>query len=206
MMLGFVEKLLSRFLFCFVFRTRVVGNELVPSRGSLLVVANHISWFDPALLSITIPRRLNFLAMAELFRHPFIGRMMSVLGGFPVDRSKPGQTPVRWAIQCLRGGGCLVIFPEGGIRLGEKSVLGGNPAFQQGAGMIGWRSQAAILPVVIRGSRKPHHWQNWFRRETLSVTIGNPFCFWVPRAVSPGTARQQATDQLRKALLETTAL
>ncbi len=189
-----------------IFLTRITGLDRVPRQGGLLVVANHISFADPPLLAVTIPRRVDFMAMVEIFRIPVLGWLATALGAFPVDRSRADHRAAREAIRRLRTGCCVALFPEAGIRLNEQSVLGGNPVFKPGAGSIALLGGAAILPAVIRDSRKPYRWQNWFRRETMRVTFGSPFCLWLPDSRSGDERRQVARAVVREQLLNTVAL
>ena len=201
------------FIFRFVFRTQITGRERVPREGGLLLVSNHISFADPPMLAVAIPRHIDFLAMVEIFRKPILGRLARLLGAFPVDRSRVDHRAAREAIRRLRDGHCLAIFPEAGIRLGENSVLGGKPVFRSGAGVIAALSRSAILPVIVRDTRKPYDWRHWLpivrrrlRRETMSATIGHPFCLWTPDTVPNEERRRRAGELLREQLLKTVEL
>lgn len=199
-------KLLFRFLFHVFFRLRIAGRDRVPPNGGLLVVSNHISFADPPLLAVALPRRVEFMTMIEIFRKPLLGAVARALGAFPVDRSRADAGAAREAIRRLRAGRCVGLFPEGGIRLTEKSVLGGDPVFRPGAGLMALMGGAPILPVVIRDARKTYQWRNWLRRETISVTIGRPFCLWIPEPHDTHHRRAVAREVLREQLLKTAEL
>ena len=57
-----------------VCRYRVSGREHVPSSGPLLIVANHLSWYDPFLLGVVLPRRIWFFTKVEIFSWPVADR------------------------------------------------------------------------------------------------------------------------------------
>ena len=196
-----------------IFRTQITGRERVPRTGGLLLISNHISFVDPPLLGCVTPRQVEFMAMAELFRHPVPGFIARAIGAFPVERTRPDQSAVREAVRRLRAGRCLGIFPEAGIRLTEQSVLGGNPQFRPGAGMIALLGQAPILPVIVRDTRQPYHWRNWLPfgrgrlgRATLRVTFGQPFSLWIPQDLPLHERRSRARELVREQLLKTVAL
>jgi 1-acyl-sn-glycerol-3-phosphate acyltransferase len=193
-------------IFRVIFRTDIIGRDGVPRDGGLLLVSNHISFADPPLLAVGMPRPLDFITMIELFRNPAMGWLMRALRAFPVDRSRNDHGAAREAIRRLRAGRCVAIFPEAGIRLNEKSVLGGDPVFKPGAGSIAVLGAAAILPVIIRDSRKPYDWRNWFRRARISVTFGHPFCLWNADALPAEERRRCARETLRTQLLKTVEL
>jgi 1-acyl-sn-glycerol-3-phosphate acyltransferase len=186
-------------IFRVIFHTEITGRERIPREGGLLLVSNHISFADPPLLGVTTPRHVDFLAMAELFRRPLIARLLRSIGTFPVDRSRVDHAAAREAIRRLRAGRCVAIFPEAGIRLDANSVLGGNPQFRAGVETLALLGEAIVLPVVVRDARKPYQWRNWFRRETIRVTFGHPFCLWKGKhAASRDSYLQVVREQLLK--------
>jgi 1-acyl-sn-glycerol-3-phosphate acyltransferase len=189
-------------IFRVIFRTTITGRELIPATGPVLLVVNHTSFADPPLTGIATSRRVDFLAMIELFRNPVLAWFVSGVGCIPVDRTKVDHRAAREAVRRLRAGHCVCIFPEGGIRSGERSILGGQPDLRPGAETIALLSGAAVVPVIIRNARAPYRWQNWFRRTRLSVTFGAPFCFWHARHQS----RPDLLPVLRAELLKTVAL
>jgi 1-acyl-sn-glycerol-3-phosphate acyltransferase len=207
-----VGRLLFLFIFRVVFRTRIVGRDRVPRSGGLLVVCNHISFADPPMLAVALPRPVEFMTMVEVFRLPVLG-VLARQFTFPVDRARPDAKAAREAVRRLRAGHCVGLFPEAGIRLTEKSVLGGQPEFKPGAGLIALLGGAPILPVVVRDTRKPYMWRNWLpfregrlRRATMSVTFGHPFCLWIPESLPTGERRRLAREVLRAELLKTVEL
>ncbi len=208
-----IGKSLFTIIFRVIFRTRVAGRERIPRDDGLLVVCNHISFADPPVLGTVMPRPVEFMTMVEMFRKPWLARLLRTVGCFPVDRSRVDQRAVREAIRRLRAGRCLAIFPEGGIRLTQKSVLGGDPDIKPGAGAIALLANAVILPVIVRDTRKPYAARNWLpihrgrlQRETLSVTFGQPFCLWNPRDLAAEERRERAETVVRQQLLKTVEL
>ena len=92
-------------------------------------------------------------------------------------------------------------------------MLGGDPVFKPGAGAIAVLGGVPIQPAIVRGTRKPYVWRNWLpfgqgglRRETMSVTIGHPFCLWLPDALPADERRRLARETLRDELLKTVEL
>ena len=208
-----VGKLLSTIVLRGVFRTRIVGRDRVPLDGGLLIVCNHLSFADPPLLGAVVPRPVEFMTMAEMFRKPWAAKLLRTAGCFPVERSRADQGAAREAIRRLRAGRCVVIFPEAGIRLTEQSVLGGDPVFKPGAGAIALLGKAAILPIIVRDTRKPYVPRNWlpihrgrFARETMSLMFGYPFCVWNPEEIPAEERRRRTRETLREQLLKTVEL
>jgi 1-acyl-sn-glycerol-3-phosphate acyltransferase len=185
-------------IFRVIFQTNVIGRDRIPRGGPLLLVCNHQSFADPPLLGVATPRQVEFMAMAELFRRPLFAWLVRAVGTFPVDRSRVDHTAAREAIRRLRNGRCVAVFPEGGIRVGEKSVLGGQPEVRPGVETLALLGGAVVMPAIIRDSRKPYAWRNWLRREKISVTFGQPFCLWKTAHCSRHDYLELVRDQLLK--------
>jgi 1-acyl-sn-glycerol-3-phosphate acyltransferase len=130
-----------------LFRIEARGQHHVPATGPVLLVANHLSMLDPALVGCVLPRHLSFLAKAELFRIPLFGRMIWRLNARPVRREGADSAALRTALRVLQDEGALLVFPEG--TRGEEGVLREAKA---GAGMLAVLSGAQVVPVYVSGS------------------------------------------------------
>jgi 1-acyl-sn-glycerol-3-phosphate acyltransferase len=174
-MLYAFARFLTALVFHTAFRVRVTGRDRIPPAGGLLIISNHLSFADPILIGWLAGRHVEFMALVELFRHPFWGPIVRRLGAFPVDRSRQDHGAVREAVRRLRQGRCVAIFPEGGIRLGEQSVLNGRRSLKGGAALIAQMAAVPVLPVIVRDTRQFHDWRRWFRGGVMHITFGYPF-------------------------------
>ncbi|MCL1849210.1 MAG: 1-acyl-sn-glycerol-3-phosphate acyltransferase [Clostridiales bacterium] len=129
-------------------RLEVSGVEHIPPSGPAVVIANHISSWDPALLYGLIRRKSYFMAKQELFDRPILGFILKRICAFPVKRETVDRTALRKAAQVLEEGHLLVIFPEG-----HRSETGEMQAFKQGAALFAHRSKAAVIPVLLENTR-----------------------------------------------------
>ncbi len=130
------------------FRLEVVGAHLLPARGPVVVCANHRSYWDPPLVGWAMRRPARFLAKEELLRMPLLGRLMASLGAIPVRRGAADLGGIRRAVEALRGGAALVVFPEGTRNRSGRALLAGHP----GAAYLALTTGAPIVPVAVSGS------------------------------------------------------
>ncbi len=168
-----VVRLLCRILL----RWSVYGTERVPSEGPLLLVANHVHLADPLLLVLAFPRKVSFMAKEELFRYPYIGRLLRDAGMLPVARAGELQQKrdvMRQAENSLCRGQVLGLFPEG-RRSRSGILLQGKP----GAAMLASHTGAPMIPVVIQGTEQIRGKWWWLRRPKVTISIGDPFCLEV---------------------------
>ena len=96
-----------------LYKIKVVGLENVPKTGGALVCCNHTALLDPAILGACIPRQIHFMAKAEAFKNPFLNKLMTKLGAFPVHRGSVDVKSLKIAISFLKAGDFVGIFPQG---------------------------------------------------------------------------------------------
>ena len=160
-----------------LFRVEAIHVERVPGTGPLLLVSNHASLLDPPLVGGVCPRRLAFLAKAELFRIPLFGRLIYALGARPVRREGADPAALRTALRALEGEGALLVFPEGTRGEREGVLRPGKP----GAGMLAVMSGAAVVPVYVSGSGRAWPRGRRLPRPTkVRVLFGEPLRFAAP--------------------------
>src|SRR6266581_5471669 len=139
--------LLMKLLFACVARVRVVRREKANRDGGFILVGNHISHFDPFIISSVVRRKIDWMAMAEFFPLPVLGFLLRAVDAFPADRYRADRKTIRTAIQRLKQGRIIGLFPEGGIRDGARSLLEGAP-LRPGASTLAHISGVPILPCV----------------------------------------------------------
>jgi 1-acyl-sn-glycerol-3-phosphate acyltransferase len=162
-----------------VCRYRVRGIENMPQSGPLLIVANHLSWYDPLLIGVILPRRLWFCAKVELFSWPLIGWACKQTGQIPVRRGKSDRSSLEKALAYLREGRAVVIFPEGKVEKHGRMIEA-----HTGIAMLAQRTGAILLPIAHTDMRpKLFGWLNRLFPRGY-VRIGTPFIPQVPAGLS----------------------
>src|ERR1700730_9579771 len=167
--------LLMKLLFGYSSRRRVIGRENVNRAGGFLLASNHISHFDPFIISSVVRRKIDWMAMAEFFSPPLLGFLLRAVDAFPADRDRADRTTIRSAIERLKNGRIVGIFPEGGIRDGARSLLEGAP-LRPGAATLAHIAQVPIVPTVIVGSDRLYAKKSWLplRDTPIWIAFGDP--------------------------------
>ena len=111
-------------------RLRVEGVESLPESGPLLVVGNHDSHWDPLMVGMAALKRrqIRALAKAELWDVRGLAPVLDGMGQIPIERGKGDKQALAKAIETLRAGACIGVFPEGtrsrGKELRARSGIG----------------------------------------------------------------------------------
>jgi 1-acyl-sn-glycerol-3-phosphate acyltransferase len=171
---------------------RIEGAERVPRQGSLLVVANHTSNWDPMLLAIAVPRPLAYLAKEELFHPAPWGWALRAAGIIPVSRGRADRRALEIALWVLRAGGAVAVFAEG-----TRSPDGRLQQAEPGIGLIAARSAAAVLPVALLGTERLRSPDGWLRRPRLVARCGQ---LWQPTIQGRGgsAAHREIADEIMR--------
>lgn len=113
--------------------------------------------------------------MAEFFRPPALGFLLRAIDAFPAERDRADLKTIRTAIERLKSGRVVGLFPEGGIRDGTRSLLEGAP-LRPGASTLAQIAGVPVLPCVILGSDRLYSKRQWlpFRRTPIWIAFGNP--------------------------------
>lgn len=96
-------------------RLQVEGLEVLPARGPVLVVGNHDSHWDPVTVGVAAisRRQIKALAKSDLWKVRGLSPVLNGMGQIPIERGAGDATALARAIDELRGGACIGVFPEG---------------------------------------------------------------------------------------------
>ncbi len=111
-------------------RLRVEGLEALPESGPVLLVGNHDSHWDPVTVGAAAIRRrqIKALAKSDLWKVRGLAPVLDGMGQIPIERGSGDTAALARAIEELRGGACIGVFPEGtrskGRELRARSGVG----------------------------------------------------------------------------------
>jgi 1-acyl-sn-glycerol-3-phosphate acyltransferase len=163
-------RIVCRLLAVAAYEVRVTGRHHWPAAGGGLICANHQSMFDPPLVGLTCPRRMNYLARDSLFRVPGLRQLIAFLDAIPIDRDGGGLAGLKETLRRLKREELVLIFPEG-TRTSDGQLRALKPGFIA----VARRSRVPLIPVGLDGA-----FQAWPRSSPLprggriAVSIGEP--------------------------------
>jgi len=171
---------------------RAEGLENIPPSGAAILAGNHLSWSDPPSIGLFLKRRYWFMANDFLFNIPVFGKVIPMLGAFPVHRGRTDRDAIRRAEEHLKNGDLLCVFPEGGT-----TITGTLYPFEGGVALLAIRNNVPIVPVAITGTDKllpttPRTRLHYVRGGVV-VRFGKPIH---PDEVDPALSKKQRVDEL----------
>ncbi|MBC7075771.1 MAG: 1-acyl-sn-glycerol-3-phosphate acyltransferase [Syntrophomonadaceae bacterium] len=154
-MLYYALRGILKFIFFFL-GLKSEGIHNIPKKGPVIIASNHVSNWDPIVVALVVHRPVYFMAKEELFRNMLSAKFFSKLHAFPVKRGVADRKAIKCAIDLLKQGKLVGIFPEG--RRSKEAVI----QAQAGVAMIALKSKAPVIPVACLGTDRKLP-LGWFR-------------------------------------------
>ena len=139
-----------RFLFLSLFRPRIKGIENIPKNENYILAGNHTKWLDSVMLVAIVKDEIHFLAKDSLFKG-ITKPIVKGMGAISVNRKIHDHQALENAIDALRKGAVIGIFPEGTINREKKEP---TLPFKIGAVKMANTTNTKIIPFVITGKYK----------------------------------------------------
>ena len=127
-----------------VYRIRIVGQEHVPFRGPALLVCNHLSHVDGALVGACVQRFVRFLVYRPYYEHPAFHHLLKLMKAIPIGSGRDALAALEQAKRALEAGHVVCIFAEGSI-----SRTGNLLPFKRGFERIMDGLDVPIVPVYL---------------------------------------------------------
>ena len=178
----------------FTGRKRWLGVEHVPDEGFVLA-ANHVSSMDPFILGMPLwpsRRAVRYMAKAELFNR-MLGWAMRAIGTFPVRRGEADSDAMRTALELLRSGEIVGMFPEG-TRASKGLRKKFQPKPHPGTARIALAAGVPLVPAAVVGTEK------LLSLDTVTVAFGAPIPLDDLAGMPRRRAAEIATDRLMTAI------
>ena len=178
-------------------KVTITGLEHIPATGPAVVATNHVGYLDFTFVGYGVRgkgRMLRFLAKKEIFEHPIAGPLMRGMKHVPVDRFGRAQDALHSAVESLRSGEMIGMFPEATISRSFVPAPG-----KSGAARMAMDASALLIPGAVWGSQRiltKGRPKNLQRGVAITVAYGAPIEY------SPGEDAAEVTKRLMTAIEE----
>jgi len=183
------------FLKCLIrMAVQVEDKELanIPSRGPLIVIANHINFIEvPLMYSHLYPRPLTGWAKVETWKNPFFAWLFNIYKAIPIRRGESDLRALNAALDAIKEGMIIAISPEG-----TRSYVGQLQQGKPGVVLLALRSKAPIQPAAYYGGELL--WKKILRLRRLHffINVGHPFTIDTHGEALSRNVRQEITDEI----------
>lgn len=137
--------LIVKFLLKSIFRIKIRGLDVISStKGGALIISNHVSYLDAAIFALFLPERPAFAMNKQIAAMPVFRPLVKFCKVFEIEQGNPRA--LKDAIEHLKMGNKLVIFPEGRI-----TITGSLMKIYDGPGMICEKADVPVIPAYFEG-------------------------------------------------------
>lgn len=153
-------------VFALIYPVRAHNKERMDRDAPFIIVSSHSSMLDPMAIAVKCKRHeIRFLGKKELTQHPVVRWVVNHLHMITLDRHATDIGAIRAALDVLKQGHVVGIFPEGGRRKPENAMKD----LENGVSLLTLRAKVPLIPVHFRGPFKP------FR--TVHMYVGEPIAY-----------------------------
>ena len=162
------------------YKPTIINAEAIPKEGPILIVGNHKHLFDQCLAIIATKRVIHYMAKKEYWDSPKTRWFFNMVGCIPVNRQIHDSNAKEAAIEVLKNGGAIGLFPEGTRNKTKEFLL----PFKFGAVSMAQKTNATLVPFGIAGDYIKGG-------KNLVITFGEPF------KVAKEDSLEEANEKLR---------
>lgn len=175
-------------------KLRIEGLENIPEGEGIVLASNHTMGPDYVVLGLVSPRQINFLAKSEIFdTHILLCKLMSNIGGIPVERGKRDAAAMQVAVDVVKAGSILGMFPEG-----TRSRTGQLQSGKSGAVRIAIAANAPVVPAAVLNSEALIPGLLQWPKPIVTLRFGTPIRF--DSEVDDPKSVAEQTDAMMRAI------
>jgi acyl-[acyl-carrier-protein]-phospholipid O-acyltransferase / long-chain-fatty-acid--[acyl-carrier-protein] ligase len=168
---GWLVRFIGAIIAKLIYKVTVHGVDKLPPGGCLLL-PNHLTWVDAAVLQISCPRTIRFVVWEDFFHMRRIGPLLRLVGALPISDKRAKDT-MKACVEMIRRGEVVCIFPEG-----ELSRSGTLLRLKRGYELIARQAKCPVVPVwmdqlwgSIFSYRGGKYFWKWPRKFRFPVTV-----------------------------------
>lgn len=141
-------RLILNYLLSSRYRIAVQGVRNIPSKGGVLLLGNHISWIDWAIIQIACPRNVHFVMLASIYERWYLKWILDLAGCIPIKQGSSSRQSLDQVAELLDKGKVVCLFPEGALsRTGHLGTF--RHGYEKACENV--NDEVVILPFYLRG-------------------------------------------------------
>lgn len=178
------------------YKVDVQGVKNMPSQGGVLLLGNHISWIDWAIIQIASPRPIRFVMLKSIYERWYLKGFFKLVGCIPIDSGSGSQRSLETVAELLDKGEVVCLFPEGAIsRTGHLGEF--RKGYERACAMT--KTDIPIIPFYLRGL-----WGSQFSRssERLKAMRSSGLSRDIIVAFGKPLAKDTSNDVLKRRVLD----
>jgi len=194
----FTERITNNIFFSLLkLSIRMDADELqnIPTKGPLILFTNHINFLEGPIVYITLqkiqPRALTGFAKIEFWDNPITAFLFDTWDAIPLKRGEADLNAIKEAVARIKAGQVFAMAPEG-----TRSRSGRLQRAHPGIAMLGYMSEASIIPIACYGHENYKSEWKRLRRPLFNLTVGQPFRLDADGQKIKGTMRQKMADEM----------
>lgn len=130
------------------YRIKVQGMKHIPARGGVLLLGNHVSWIDWAIIQIASPRPVRFVMISRIYELWYLKWFFKLFGTIPIQGGVASRSSLEAVAAALRDGEVVCLFPEGVIsRNGQLAEF--RKGYERACSEVD--DSVVIVPFYLRG-------------------------------------------------------
>ena len=178
------------------YRNKVFGLDNIPN-GAAIIAPNHTSYYDPPLISASLPEEAHYIARGSLFNQPILRTVIRLLNAHPVHGTVGDLGTFKLVTKLLKESEKVIIFPEG-----ERSDDGSIGEIKLGIAMIALRADAPIIPTYLHGTYTTWPNKRLFPRPwgKLACVFGKPIKMDKFKDMNKKEAQEAVAQELKRAI------
>lgn len=156
---------LMRFLLGYLlsrrYKVAVQGMKNIPTKGGVLLLGNHVSWIDWAILQLACPRPLRFVMLRAIYQRWYLKWFFDLFRCIPIESGPRSRKALTEVAEALNNGDVVCLFPEGTIsRTGHLAEF--RRGYERACEQV--NDSVVIVPFYLRGL-----WGSQFSRSSARV-------------------------------------
>jgi Acyl-CoA synthetases (AMP-forming)/AMP-acid ligases II len=156
---------LMRFLLGYLlsrrYKVAVQGMKNIPTKGGVLLLGNHVSWIDWAILQLACPRPMRFVMLRAIYQRWYLKWFFDLFRCIPIESGPRSRKALTEVAEALNNGDVVCLFPEGTIsRTGHLAEF--RRGYERACEQVD--DSVVIVPFYLRGL-----WGSQFSRSSARL-------------------------------------